>query len=125
MKFRIHHLDDPLERLEVILFHCMQCVSIEEWNHFHCEVLPISDDENVCPVIPACTMISLDDSAAQPLSNCFEYVSARNILAYVELRDSLPPDSHIRISLEGNVKAAFTIDKSRNVMIFHDFDLSC
>jgi hypothetical protein len=27
--------------------------------------------------------------------------------------------------LEGNVKAALSIDKSRDVMIFHDFDLSC
>ena len=125
MKFRIHHLDDPLERLEVILFHCMQCVSIEEWNQFHCEVLSISDDENVCSVVPAPTVIHLDDPAVQPVSNRFENVPARNILAHVELRDSLPPDSHIRISLEGNVKAALAIDKPRNVMIFHDSDLSC
>ncbi len=124
MKFRIHHHDDSLERLEVVLFHRMQWISIEKWNHFH-EVLPISDDEHVCSVVPATTMIDLDDSAVQPISNCFEYVSARNILAHVEFRHSLPPDSHIRISLEGNVKAALTIDKSRDVMIFHDFDLSC
>ena len=76
MKFRIHHLDDPLERHEVILFHCMQCVSIEEWNHFHREVLPISDDEDVCPVVPATTVICLDDSAVQSISNCFENVPA-------------------------------------------------
>ena len=76
MKFRIHHHDDSLERLEVILFHCMQSVSIEEWDHFHREVLSISDDEHVCSVVPASTMISLDDSAVQPISNCFENVSA-------------------------------------------------
>ena len=76
MKFRIHHLDDPLERLEVVLFHCMQWISIEEWNHFHCEVLSISDDENVCSVVPASTVIRLNDSAAQPFSNCFENVPA-------------------------------------------------
>jgi hypothetical protein len=74
MKFRIHHHDDPLERLEVALFHRMQRVSIEERDHFHRKALSISDDEDVCP---------------------------------------------------GNVKAALAIDKSRDVMIFHDFDLSC
>jgi len=125
MKFRIHHYDDSLERLEVILFHSMQSVSIEEWNHFHCEVLPIPDDEDVCPVVPATTMICLDDSAALPISNCFENVPAGHILAHVEFRDGLPPDSHIRISLEGNVKAALAIDEPCNVMILHDFDLSC
>ncbi len=125
MKFRIHHHDDPLERREVVLFHRMQSVSIEEWNHFHHEILAIPDDENVCSVVPAATMIRLDDSAAQPISNCFENVSARYILAHVEFRHGLPPDPHIRISLEGNVKAAFSIDKSRDVMIFQDFDLSC
>ncbi len=125
MKFRIHHRDDPLERLEVVLFHCMQRVSIEEWNHFHREVLSISDDEDVCPVVPASTVIRFDDSAAQSFSNRFEDMPAGNILAHVELRDGLPPDSHIRITLEGNMKAALAIDKSRNVMIFHDFDLSC
>ncbi len=125
MKFRIHHLDDSLERLEVVLFHCMPCVSIEEWNHFHREVLSISDDEHVCLIVPAATVILLDDSAAQPVSNRFENMSAGNILAHVEFRDGLPPDSHIRIALEGNMKATLTVDKSCNVMIFHDFDLSC
>ena len=125
MKFRIHHHDDPLERLEVVLFHCMQWISIEEWDHFHREVLSISDDEHMCSVVPAPTVILLDDSAVQPVSNCFENVPAGNILAHVEFRDSLPPDSHIRISLEGNVKTALSVDKSRDVMIFHDFDLSC
>ncbi len=125
MKFRIHHHDDPLERLEVVLFHCMQWISIEEWDHFHREVLSISDDEHVCSIAPAPTVIFLDVPTVQPVSNRFENVSAGNILAHVEFRHGLPPDSHIRISLEGNVKAALSIDKSRDVMIFHDFDLSC
>jgi hypothetical protein len=103
----------------------MQWISIEKWNHFHRQIQSISDDEHVCSVVPPATVICLDDSAVQSISNCFENVPARNILAHVEFRDSLPPDSHIRISLEGNVKAALSIDKSRDVMIFQDFDLSC
>ena len=110
MKFRIHHLDDSLERLEVILFHCMQRVFIEKWNHLHCKVLPISDDEHACLICPAPTVICLDDPAVQSHPNGLEYVSARNILAHVEFRDDLPPDSHIRVSLKGNVKTALPVD---------------
>jgi hypothetical protein len=54
----------------------MQWISIEKWNHLHCKVLSIPDDENVCPVIPATTVIRLDNSAVHPIPNCFENVPA-------------------------------------------------
>ena len=87
--------------------------------------MSISDHENVCSVVPASHMICLDDSAVQSISNGFENMPARNILAHVEFRDSLPPDSHISVALKGNMEAAFTIDKARNLMIIQHFDLSC
>jgi hypothetical protein len=91
MKLRIHHHDDPLERLKVVPFLRMQNESIEEWNHFHCEIESISDDENVCPIVPAATVISLDVPAVQSISNRFENVPAGNILAHVEFRDACHP----------------------------------
>ena len=70
-------------------------------------------------------MIRLDDAAAQPLANRFENVPAGLILADMEFRDGLPPDSYVDTALKGNVKAAFTVDKTRDVVIVHYPDLSC
>ena len=120
-----HHPDNLLERCEIVLLHRMQRIPIKEWNHFHRKILSISDHENMCSVMPASHVIRLDDSTTETLSNRFEYITTGNILAHMELRYGLPPDSHVSTSLEGNVKAAFAIDKARNVMIVHDLDLSC
>jgi hypothetical protein len=70
-------------------------------------------------------MIRLDDAAAQPFPNRFEDVSAASILADMEFRDGLPSDSYVDTSLKGNMKAALTVDKTRDVVIFHYSDLSC
>ena len=70
-------------------------------------------------------MIRLDDAATQPLPNCFEDVLAGLILADMEFRNGLPPDSDVDTSLKGNMKAAFTVDKTRDVMIVQNSDLSC
>lgn len=70
-------------------------------------------------------MIRLDDAAAQSHSNCFEDVSAALILAHMKLRNGLPSNSDVDTSLKGNVKAALTVDKTRDVVIFHYSDLSC
>ena len=121
----IHHPDNFSEEFKVPLLLRMQRVPLEEWNHPDREVLSISDDENVCPVTPASTMVRLEDAAAQPLSNRFEHVPAAFILADMEFRDGLPSDSHVDIALKGNMKAALTVDKTRDVVIFHYSDLSC
>ena len=76
MHLLIHHLDDLPEEFKVTLFLRMQRIPFEEWNHSIREVLSISDDENLGSVVPASTMIRLDDAAAQPLANCFENVPA-------------------------------------------------
>jgi hypothetical protein len=70
-------------------------------------------------------MVRLDDAAAQPLPNLFEDVSAAGILADMEFRDGLPSDSYVDTSLKGNMKAALTVDKTRDVVIVHYSDLSC
>ena len=70
-------------------------------------------------------MVCLDDSAAQPLSNRFEDVSAGLILAHVKFGNDLPPDSYVDATLKGNMEAAFTVDKTRDVVIVRDSDLSC
>ncbi len=70
-------------------------------------------------------MIHLDDAASQPFPNRFEHVSASLILADMELRNCLPPDSGVSTTLKGNMEAAFTVDKTRDVVIFHYSDLSC
>jgi len=89
MKFRIHHHDDPLERLEVVLFHCMQWISIEEWDHFHREVLSISDDENVCLVVPASTVI-------QPGSNSRDFEILRDYTPKVTGADAARSDQILK-----------------------------
>ena len=70
-------------------------------------------------------MVRLDDSATQPLSNRSEHVFAGLILADVELGNDLPPDSYVDATLKGNMEAAFTVDKTRDVVIVRDSDLSC
>ena len=70
-------------------------------------------------------MIRLDDSATQPFPNRFEDVFAGLILADMEFGNDLPPDSYVGTALKGNVKAAFTVDKTRDVVIIHYSDLSC
>ena len=121
----IHHLDDLPEELEVALLLRIQGMPLEERNHFAREVLSTSDNQNVRPVTPASTMIRLDDAAAQSLPNRFEDVPAALILADMEFRNRLPPDSDVDTSLKGNVKAALTVDKTRDVVIIHYSDLSC
>jgi hypothetical protein len=125
MHVLIHHPDNIPEEFEVPLLLRVQRVPFEEWNHPDREVLSISDDENERPVSPASTMISLDDAAAQSLSNRFEDVLAALILADMEFRNGLPSDSHVDTALKGNVKAALTVDKTRDVVIIHYSDLSC
>ena len=70
-------------------------------------------------------MIRLDDAATQSFSNGFEDVLAALILADMEFRDGLPSDSYVGATLKGNMKTAFTVDKTRDVMIVRDSDLSC
>ncbi len=125
MPFLVHHLDNLPEQLKVVLFLCMQRILFEVRNHFCRKVLSIPDDENECPISPASTMIRLDDAATQSFSNRFEDVFAALILADMEFRDCLPSDSYVNTALKGNVKAAFTVDKTRDVMIVRDSDLSC
>jgi hypothetical protein len=125
MHVLIHHPDDIPEEFEVPLLLRVQRVPFEEWNHPDREVLSIPDDENERPVTPASTMVRLDDAAAQPFPNRFEDVSAASILADMEFRDGLPSDSYVDTSLKGNMKAALTVDKTRDVVIVHYSDLSC
>jgi hypothetical protein len=70
-------------------------------------------------------MIRLDDAATQPPSNRFEDVPAGLILADMEFGNDLPPDPYVGTTLKGNMEAAFTVDKTRDVVIFDDSDLSC
>ena len=70
-------------------------------------------------------MIRLDDSATKPVSNGFENVFASLILADVKFRYDLPPDSDVDATLKGNMEAALTVDKTRDVVIVRDSDLSC
>ena len=70
-------------------------------------------------------MIRLDDAAAQPLPNRFEDASAASILADMEFRNGLPSNSDVDTALKGNMEAAFTVDKTRDVVIIHYSDLSC
>ena len=125
MNFLIHHLDDLPEEFKVFSLLRMQRIPFEERDHFHREVQSIPDNENVCPVVPASTMIRLDDAATEPLPNRFEDVSAGLILADMKFRNGLPSDSDVDTALKGNVKAALTVDKTRDVVIFHYSDLSC
>ena len=125
MNFLIHHPDNLPEEFKVIPLLRMQQVPFEERDHSFRKVLSIPDDENVSPVAPASTMIRLDDAAAQPFPNRFEDVSAALILADMEFRNGLPSNSDVDTALEGNVKAAFTVDKTRDVVIVHYSDLSC
>ena len=125
MHLPIHHLDDLPEEFKVTLFLRMQRIPFEEWNHSGREVLSISDDENEGSVAPASTMIRLDDATAQPLPNRFENVPAGLMLADMEFRDGLPPCSDVDTALKGNMEAALTVDKTRDVVIVHYSDLSC
>ena len=125
MHVPIHHPDNFSEEFEVPLLLRVQRIPFEEWNHLDREVLPISDDENERPVTPASTMIRLDDAAAQPVPNRFEDVLAALILADMEFRDGLPSDSYVDTALKGNMEAALTVDKTRDVVIVHYSDLSC
>jgi hypothetical protein len=43
----------------------------------------------------------------------------------MEFRYDLPSNSDVDTALKGNVKAAFAVDKTRDVVIVRDSDLSC
>jgi hypothetical protein len=125
MSSLIHHLDDLPEEFKVIPLLRMQRIPFEERDHSCRKVLSISDDENVRPVAPASTMIRLDVAATEPFPNRFEDVPAGLILADMKFRNGLPSDSDVDTALKSNMKAAFTVDKTRDVVIVHYSDLSC
>ena len=125
MKSIIHPLDDHFEKSEVVLFLSIERIFLEKGYHPGQQVFSISHHQHIRAVIFPSTMICFDVSATEPLFDHLKHILAGCILTDMKLGNRLPSDSHIIASLEGNVKAAFSIDKACYVVIIHDPDLSC
>ena len=80
------------------------------------EVLAPSDYEHIRPVLGAPVVLP-NRPTADPLPDQVKDLGPAHVLAHTELRHKLPSHSRARIPLDRYVKAAFSIDESRNVRI--------
>ena len=105
---------DGGELLEVRMLRGENWVSFEEWNHSFEQVVEIAHDEHES-TIP--TAVRSKASATESLLDQLEHLSPVAVLADVELRNELKPDTTGRLALHRDREAAFSIDVTRDVAI--------
>ena len=116
MHATLHRPNDPGERDDLVLLAAHKGVAFEEGDHPLEEVLPPPNDQHI-GVIVRLPMVLPERAAANALSDQVQYPDPSGVLAHAELRHELPTASRTWVPLQRNVKAAFSVDKSRDVGI--------
>ncbi len=113
----IHPPNDVSEADHLLLLTTPQRIRLEEGNHLVEEVPPSTNDEHQGVVANRASVVLPKRSTVKALSDKIENFLPTSILADTKLRHELEANPCARVSLERNVKAAFSIYKSRNICI--------
>ncbi len=105
---------DAGELLEVLLLRREQRIALEERNDALEQVFAVTHHEDECSIALA---VRLDVAAPESSANQLEHLSPVAVLADVELRDKLKPDSTGAIALHRNREASFSVDVTRDVAV--------
>ena len=88
--------------------------SLEERNHPLEQILAVSNHKNESSIVLA---IRLDVATAEPLAEYLEHLSPVTVLADMELRNELKPDTTRRVALHRDREASFSVDVPRDVAV--------
>src|SRR5262249_8751473 len=105
---------DRRELLEVRSLRGENGVAFEERDHALDQVAPIAHDQYEGTITAA---VRSDATASEPFLDQSEDLSPVAVLADVEFRNQLKPDTTCRIALHRDRKAAFSVDVTRDVAI--------
>src|SRR6185312_14513478 len=110
------HRSYDLRKLpKVLLLRGQKRRSLKEGNHVLQKVTPPSNDVDQCTVLPS---VGLDVSAsAEPFAYQSKHLSSVTVLTDMKLRHQLIPATTRRIAIDGDRKAALTVNIARNVAI--------
>jgi hypothetical protein len=89
-------------------------VTLEERNDSVKQVAPPSNDEHERSIAPT---VPLDVPATKTLSDQFQDLSTIAVLAHVNLRNELKPESTTCVALHRDGEASFSINVTRDVAI--------
>lgn len=101
-----HHRDDLREKLEVVLLLGSELVLVEELRYL-LEVIETSNS-----VILAVTMVLLDASKPEVISDLFQEFFVTFVLNDPELRKHLPAEAHLWHPIDANIETAFSIGEA-------------
>jgi hypothetical protein len=114
MLSRVHRPYDLGKHPEVQLFGAQERLRLEEGNDLLKQVAPFADHEYERRVRRSAVILD-NPSTAKSLPEQIEHLSALGVLADMKLWYELEPKSRRRVSLDGDVKTAFSVDEAGQV----------
>ena len=114
-----HHVEDPLELLEVLGLGRTKWVCIEERNDDPAEVVhPVHVETEQVLLVVVASAIAVDGSAPEEVLEKLEDVDASLTLRDRKPRLQLPSQRHRSIPLDRAAEAAFAVDEADDPLLY-------
>ena len=111
-----HRSHDVRKGLEISLLRADDRLRFEEWDDPRQQVLPFPNHEHQGGVRRG-SMVLLDPSAAEALSDEVEDLTPFSVLTHVELRHQLPTGTGAFVPTDRDVKRTFSVDETGDVCV--------
>jgi len=126
MGFLFHQLNHPHEQLKLVSFCCPKGMFVEEGDDTADNIFEFADsiDHQLFRVI-VLSWVSLNLPAAKSATDQLKSFLTGGRLSYRKFCLYLDTQFHVRMGIDGNGKASFTIDESGDPTVQFNHGLSC